>query len=125
MLSKNIEPGSGPVMIGIDPHKASWTAAAVNSRLQPVATIRIPVSRDGYRALREFAAQWPDATWAIEGASGLGALIAATLPGSTGGAVLVRLGRVRGGGAGGEQQQCCAGGTRVLEHATLHQGFLS
>ena len=49
------------VVIGIDPHKASWTAAAVNSALQPVATIRVPVSRAGYRTLRKFAAQWPAA----------------------------------------------------------------
>jgi transposase len=61
------------VVIAIDPHKASWTAAAVNSSLQPVATIRVPVTRAGYRSLRRFAAQWPAATWAIEGASGLGA----------------------------------------------------
>ena len=61
------------VVIAIDPHKASWTAAAVNSSLQPVATIRVPVTRAGYRSLRKFAAQWPAATWAIEGASGLGA----------------------------------------------------
>ena len=61
------------VVIGIDPHKASWTAAAVNSALQPVATIRVPVTRAGYRSLRKFAAQWPAATWAIEGVSGLGA----------------------------------------------------
>jgi transposase len=60
-------------MIGIDPHKASWTAAAVGPSLQPLATIRVPVSRTGYRSLRKFAAQWPDATWAIEGAGGLGA----------------------------------------------------
>ena len=61
------------VVIAIDPHKASWTAAAVNSSLQPVATIRVPVTRAGYRSLRKFAAPWPAATWAIEGASGLGA----------------------------------------------------
>ncbi len=61
------------IMIGVDPHKASWTAAAVNGSLQPVATIRVPVSRAGYRTLRQFAARWPSASWAIEGASGLGA----------------------------------------------------
>jgi transposase len=68
-----MESGSGAVVIGIDPHKASWTAAAVNSGLQPIATIRVPVSHDGYRRLRKFAARWPAATWAIEGAGGLGA----------------------------------------------------
>ena len=69
----NDRTASAAVVIGIDPHKASWTAAAVNSALQPVATIRVPVSREGYRSLPEFAAQWPAATGAIEGAGGLGA----------------------------------------------------
>jgi transposase len=61
------------VVIAVDPHKASWTAAAVDGSLQPVATVRVPVSRDGYRALRRFAHRWPHARWAIEGAAGLGA----------------------------------------------------
>ena len=47
------------VVIAIDPHKASWTAAAVDASSQPLATIRVPVSRDGYRALRRFAREWP------------------------------------------------------------------
>src|SRR5262249_22263260 len=49
-----------------------WTAAAVDGSLQPVATERVPVSRDGYRALRRFAHLWPHARWAIEGAAGPG-----------------------------------------------------
>ncbi len=61
------------VVIAVDPHKASWTAAAVDGQLQPLGTIRVPVSRDGYRALRRFARRWPYAAWAIEGATGLGA----------------------------------------------------
>ena len=67
------------MVIAIDPRKASWTAAVVDASLQPVATIRVPVSRDGYRALRRFANRWPDPTWAIEGASGLGAPLTARL----------------------------------------------
>jgi transposase len=67
------------VVIAVDPHKASWTAAAVDASSQPLATIRMPVSRDGYRALRRFARRWPDSTWAIEGASGLGAPLMARL----------------------------------------------
>ena len=67
------------VVIAIDPHKASWTAAVVDASSQPVATIRVPVSRDGYRALRRFASRWPDPTWAVEGASGLGAPLTARL----------------------------------------------
>ncbi len=61
------------VVIAVDPHKASWTAAAVDASLQPLATVRVPVSREGYRALRRFARRWPQARWAIEGAAGLGA----------------------------------------------------
>ena len=61
------------VVVAVDPHKASWTAAAVDGSLQPLATARVPVSRDGYRALRRFAHRWPHARWAIEGAAGLGA----------------------------------------------------
>jgi transposase len=61
------------VVVAVDPHKASWTAAAVDGSPQPLATVRVPVSRDGYRALRRFAHRWPHARWAIEGAAGLGA----------------------------------------------------
>ena len=60
------------VVVAVDPHKASWTAAAVDGSLQPLATVRVPVGRDGYRALRRFAHRWPNARWAIEGAAGLG-----------------------------------------------------
>lgn len=69
------------VVIAVDPHKASWTAAAVNSALQPLATVRAPVSNDGYRQLRRFARRWPGSMWAIEGASGMGAPLAARLHG--------------------------------------------
>jgi transposase len=69
----------GGVVIAVDPHKASWTAAAVDASLEPLDIIRVPVSRDGYRALRRFARRWPDPTWAIEGACGLGAPLTARL----------------------------------------------
>jgi len=65
--------GSGPPRPSRRAYKASWTAAAVDASSQPLATIRVPLSRDGYRALRRFAGRWPGSTWAIEGASGLGA----------------------------------------------------
>lgn len=69
------------VVIAVDPHKASWTAAAVDSALAPLATPRVPVSRQGYRQLRRFAARWPEASWAIEGAAGLGAPLVRWLAG--------------------------------------------
>jgi len=67
------------VVIAVDPHKASWTAAAVDASLRTVATLRVPVSRAGYRDLRRFARRWPHAEWAIEGAAGLGAPLVARL----------------------------------------------
>jgi GNAT superfamily N-acetyltransferase len=60
-------------VVAIDPHKASWTAAAVDGSLQVLPTIRVPVNRTGYGELRRFAGRWPIAGWAIEGATGLGA----------------------------------------------------
>ena len=75
------ETPTGRVVIAVDPHKASWTAAAVDSGLQPLATLRAPVSQDGYRQLRRFASRWPGAVWAIEGASGLGAPLSTRLTG--------------------------------------------
>ena len=66
-------PPSGRVVIAVDPHKASWTAAALDSSLQPLDVIRVPVSPQGYRRLRGFARRWSDPGWAIEGAAGLGA----------------------------------------------------
>lgn len=52
---------------------------AVDERLQPVATIRVHVSGDGYRKLRRFASRWPHAVWAVEGATGLGAALTTRL----------------------------------------------
>ena len=37
------------VVIAVDPHKASWTAAAVDASLQPIDINRVPVSREGSR----------------------------------------------------------------------------
>lgn len=75
-----VDGGGHPVMIAVDPHKASWTAAVVSAAtLQPVATIRVAVSRQGYRELRRFARRWPQVRWAIEGATGLGAPLLARL----------------------------------------------
>jgi transposase len=68
-----------PVVIAIDPHKASWTAVAVDNRLQPLAAIRVEVNRDGYRQLRRFAGRWSRTLWAVEGATGLGATLTSRL----------------------------------------------
>ena len=67
------------VVIAVDPHKASWTAVVVTPHLAAAGAIRVEVNRAGYRQLRRFAAAWPDARWAIEGAVGLGAQLAQRL----------------------------------------------
>jgi transposase len=74
MPSKSEDPQRGDgVVVAVDPNKASWTAVVVGPHLSAVDTLRVPVNRDGYRRLRRFTAAWPQATWAIEGAAGLGA----------------------------------------------------
>jgi transposase len=70
-----------PVMIGVDPHKASHTAAALDEHGQLLDRQRIPASVDGYRALRGWAAQWPHRCWAVEGAHGIGRGLAQRLVG--------------------------------------------
>ncbi|MET9019217.1 IS110 family transposase [Actinopolymorpha sp. NPDC004070] len=60
------------VVIGIDPHKASWYAAVVDSRHQLLGELRVSASRTGYRELRRLARRWPNVRWAIEGSNGLG-----------------------------------------------------
>jgi transposase len=46
-------------------------------RLQ--TSIRVEANREGYRELRRFARRWPESSWAIEGAGGLGAPLATRL----------------------------------------------
>jgi hypothetical protein len=58
------------VVIAVDPHKASWTAAAVDASLRVLGTLRVQVNRDGYRQLQRFARRFGGAEWAVEGAPG-------------------------------------------------------
>jgi transposase len=71
--------GNAEVVIAVDPHKASWSAAAVDTRHRRLGEQRVPASRDGYRELRRFARRWPHARWAIEGVQGLGQPLARRL----------------------------------------------
>jgi hypothetical protein len=74
MAGSDDYPGPERVVLAVDPHKASWTAAVVDHTHRVLAQLRVPASRDGYRQLRHLARRWPAAslTWAIEGAHGLG-----------------------------------------------------
>jgi transposase len=60
------------ITIGIDPHKSSLTAVAVQPTGEVSATIRLEVNRDTVARLHAWAQQWPHRQWAVEGAAGLG-----------------------------------------------------
>ena len=70
-----------PVTIGVDPHKASHTAAVLDDRGRLLDQQRIPATLDGYRQLRQWAARWPQRCWAVEGAHGIGRALAQRLVG--------------------------------------------
>ena len=67
------------VVIGIDPHKGSHTAASLGEDAAVLGELRIPANRGMLPRLFRWAAAWPDRTWAVEGASGLGLLLAQEL----------------------------------------------
>jgi transposase len=67
------------VMIGVDPHKASHTAVAVGGDEQPLGQVRVRASAVQAKRLLEWAAAWPERAWAVEGAGGLGHLLAQQL----------------------------------------------
>ena len=71
--------GAPAIMIGVDPHKASHTAAALGTGAQLLAQVRVPATRAGYRQLRRWAARWPHRCWAVENAAGLGRTLAQRL----------------------------------------------
>ena len=67
------------VMIGVDPHKASHTATAIGPAEEPLGQVRIRASESQVEQLVAWAAGWPERTWAVEGATGLGSLLAQQL----------------------------------------------
>jgi hypothetical protein len=67
------------VMIGVGPHKASHTAVAVSGAEEQLGQLRVRASTVQAERLLEWAAAWPERTWAVEGAGGLGHLLAQQL----------------------------------------------
>jgi len=67
------------VMIGVDPHKASHTAVAISAAEEPLGELRVRASVAQAERLLAWAAAWPQRTWAVEGAGGLGHLLAQQL----------------------------------------------
>jgi transposase len=67
------------VMIGVDPHKASHTAVVINAAEEPLGQLRVRASAVQAGRLLEWAQAWPERAWAVEGAGGLGHLLARQL----------------------------------------------
>ena len=66
-------------MIGVDPHKGSHTAVAIGAAEEPLGQVRVRASAAQAERLLAWAASWPQRTWAVEGAAGLGHLLAQQL----------------------------------------------
>src|SRR5260370_5806649 len=60
------------VMIGVDPHKGSHTAVAIGSDEERLGQLRVRAPASQAQRLVEWAVAWPQRTWAVEGAGGLG-----------------------------------------------------
>src|SRR3954447_3814893 len=66
-------------VIGIDPHKGSHSAAVLDEAEQLVGELRVRAGRRQREELVAFASRFEPRCWAIEGASGTGALLAQQL----------------------------------------------
>ena len=67
------------VMIGVDPHKGSHTAVAVDRDENELDALSLRSSTKQCEVLLDWADRYPQRRWAIESASGLGYLLAQQL----------------------------------------------
>jgi transposase len=67
------------IMIGIDPHKATHTAVAIDSEERVLDEFTLRASKAQTARLRTWASQFDDPAWAVESARGLGYLLAQQL----------------------------------------------
>ena len=67
------------VMIGVDPHKGSHTAVAVDGTEFNLGELRVRSGPKQLDRLLGWAASFPERTWAVENATGLGFLLAQQL----------------------------------------------
>ncbi|HEV2823765.1 MAG TPA: IS110 family transposase [Actinomycetota bacterium] len=67
------------ITIGIDPHKRSLTAAALDPHSRLLSQLRVPTTGQAAQQVLTWAAAWPERRWAVEGATGLGRGIAQLL----------------------------------------------
>ncbi|HEX2318990.1 MAG TPA: hypothetical protein VHJ18_08410 [Streptosporangiaceae bacterium] len=110
------------VMIGVDPHKGSHTAVAIDAAEVPLGTVRVRASAAQVNKLVEWAAGWPERTWAVEGAGGLGHVLASSWPRhSTRG----RVPYLPAGAQGDAVPTCIAGGPDGILYVGELLGFYS
>src|SRR5258708_2683854 len=64
------------VMIGVDPHKGSHTAVVIDAAEVPLGQLRVCACAAQADKLVAWATAWPERTWAVGGAGGLGRLLA-------------------------------------------------
>jgi transposase len=67
------------MLIGIDPHKTTHTAVAVDKDEAAVGELTVKADRHQVERLLKWAIDFPDRRWAIESANGLGFLFAQQL----------------------------------------------
>jgi transposase len=67
------------VMIGVDPHKGSHTAVAIDGDEVALAQLKVRSTRRQVDPLLEWAAPFEKRTWAVESAGGLGYLLSQQL----------------------------------------------
>jgi transposase len=70
---------AGRVAVGMDPHKRSVTIEVMAGDETVLGGGRFATTAEGYRAMREYVAGWPERVWAIEGCSGIGGHVATRL----------------------------------------------
>ncbi len=67
------------VVIGIDPAKRSHAMVVLDERENQLATLTVVNDTAGYRDMLRLAKRWPQRTWAVEGAGGVGVQLAQRL----------------------------------------------
>src|SRR5438477_11598151 len=67
------------VMIGADPHKGSHAVVAIGADEVPAGLVRVRACAAQAERLLTWAKSWPERTWRVGGAVGLGHLLAQQL----------------------------------------------
>ncbi len=67
------------ITIGVDPHKSSHTAYAIDGTETVLGQVRVAANRSQVERLVAWAAPFPERQWGVEGANGVGLLLAQQL----------------------------------------------